>query len=461
MHTLRKDNDSTSLHAWIESESIQQEIALVLGTQSSAILAGFAFFALLWTHKPFPIWLGAALVHVVVFVIRVWFFKKSKRLSPSEASHFYVTHIYVVGLIGLTWGLTTLLVNEQAPSNTELLGHVIILVYATASTIYLSRHLPSMRLFIASFIGGLLIASFVRWVLDHDFSFSLDHTVLFLVSLILGFVLLRFGEQLNKSHITTLTLQFQNTALLKSTTQERDAALAAIESKNRILACTAHDMRQPVLALDIYTKWLQEDPHLSEEITPKIASATRDVLLQFNALYDLAELNQNQTVVNIQSVHLKTLIEEICMQHQAVAMNKGLELRTHLLDATLETDPVLFSRLLGNIIGNAIKYSHAGGILVAMRRYHPGRLQIEVWDTGLGIPDHEQGLVFEAFYKSKAQNGTNDGFGLGLSIVAELSRLMGFTVTLRSRVNRGTMVLIDLNVKQNNPTPVNINSERL
>ena len=61
------------------------------------------------------------------------------------------------------------------------------------------------------------------------------------------------------------------------------------------------------------------------------------------------------------------------------------------------------------------------------------------------------GLVFEAFYKSKAQTGTNDGFGLGLSIVAELARLLGFTVTLRSRVNRGTMVLIDLSANKVNP----------
>ena len=325
---------------WIESESIQQEITLVLGTQTSAILASFAFFALLWTHKTFPIWLSVLLVHVFVFVIRVWFFKKSKKLSPSEASHFYLSHIYVVGMIGLAWGLTTFLVNDQTPSNTELLGYVIILVYATASTIYLSRHLPSMRLFIASFISGLLIAFVARWVVDHDFSFTLDHTILLFVSLILGFVLLRFGEQLNKSHITTLTLQFQNTALLKSTTQERDSALAAIESKNRILACTAHDMRQPVLALDIYTKWLLEDPHLSNEITPKIASATREVLSQFNALFDLAELNQNQTAVKIQSVHLKSLVEEVCVQHHGLALNKGLELRTYLLDATLDTDPV-------------------------------------------------------------------------------------------------------------------------
>ncbi len=85
---------------WIESESIQQEIALVLGTQSSAILASFAFFALLWTHKTFPIWLGVLLVHVFVFITRIWFFKKSKKLSPYEASRFYLSHIYVVGMIG-------------------------------------------------------------------------------------------------------------------------------------------------------------------------------------------------------------------------------------------------------------------------------------------------------------------------------------------------------------------------
>jgi hypothetical protein len=64
---------------WIESESIQQEITLVLGTQSSAILASFAFFALLWTHKTFPIWLSVLLVHVFVFVIRECGFLRNRK----------------------------------------------------------------------------------------------------------------------------------------------------------------------------------------------------------------------------------------------------------------------------------------------------------------------------------------------------------------------------------------------
>lgn len=451
MHILEQLDPNSSIETKVEYESIRQVANLVLGTQSSAVIAAAIFFALVWSHTEHTLWWSAIGLHIVVFIFRILLFYKIKSIEINKIKPFYVRYLYVVGLVGLSWGLVSILANEKSPTQAEVLGYAVILIYATASTITLSKHLLSLQIFVSGFVAGLVFAFVVRLIFDQEFTFSYEHSLPFCVSITLGFLLLRFGNQLNTSHINALKLQYQNVELLKSTTLERDTALSAIESKNRILACTAHDMRQPVLALDIYTKWLQEDPHLSQDITPKIASATREVLSQFNALFDLAELNQNQTVVKIQSVQLKSLIEEVCMQHHGVALNKGLELRTHLLDATLETDPVLFSRLLGNVIGNAIKYSNKGGILVAIRRYQPKKLQIEVWDTGLGIPDHEQGLVFEAFYKSKAQNGTNDGFGLGLSIVAELARLLGFTVTLRSRVNRGTMVLIDLNANKINP----------
>jgi signal transduction histidine kinase len=89
-------------------------------------------------------------------------------------------------------------------------------------------------------------------------------------------------------------------------------------------------------------------------------------------------------------------------------------------------------------VSNAIKYTHHGGVLVAVRR--TGALQrIEIWDTGVGIAPVHQREIFREFYKVPAHAGTEDGFGLGLYIVARLTQILGHPLTLASRPGRGTV----------------------
>jgi signal transduction histidine kinase len=93
---------------------------------------------------------------------------------------------------------------------------------------------------------------------------------------------------------------------------------------------------------------------------------------------------------------------------------------------------------VGNLISNAVKYTQKGGILVAARATPRGQ-SIEIWDTGVGIAPVHQREIFREFYKVPSHAGTEDGFGLGLYIVARLTQILGHPLSLSSRPGRGTV----------------------
>ena len=106
-------------------------------------------------------------------------------------------------------------------------------------------------------------------------------------------------------------------------------------------------------------------------------------------------------------------------------------------------DGVILTRTLNNLVSNALRHTHRGGVVVGARRHREG-IRIDVWDTGVGIPPQHQTRVFEAFYRIETCEPTarGCGLGLGLATVQRLADLQGATVRLRSRLGQAT-VLID------------------
>ena len=148
-----------------------------------------------------------------------------------------------------------------------------------------------------------------------------------------------------------------------------------------------------------------------------------------------------------QPVCLHELLTDMEVQARPAMHDKGLRLRLRtsraLQCASVTTDRVMMQRILGNLVANAIRYTDQGGVLLALR----GTLsapRLEVWDTGAGIAPHEQAQVFQEFFKSGQHTGTQDGFGLGLTVVQQLARQIGCSVSVRSQLGRGSVFRIAL-----------------
>jgi signal transduction histidine kinase len=158
----------------------------------------------------------------------------------------------------------------------------------------------------------------------------------------------------------------------------------------------------------------------------------------FDSLFDLVRLDSGKIKLNIEPVDLPKLLQDLELQYRPLAQAKGLEFRVHATPGTAVSDPILLRRIAGNLISNAVKYTERGGVLVATRTRRSGR-SIEVWDTGLGIAPMHQREIFREFYKVPSHAGTEDGFGLGLYIVARLAAILGHPLSLASQPGRGTV----------------------
>jgi len=256
-------------------------------------------------------------------------------------------------------------------------------------------------------------------------------------------LLLRAGRNIHESARNSLELLFHNHILIKSLTQQRQAAVAAVAMKNRFLASAAHDMRQPVLALSLYADWLRNEPELVLELAPKIVRATHAVNALFDSMFDLARIDSGQVRLHIERVDVAELLHDLELQYRPVAESRGLDFRVHVTEGSFLTDPIRVRRMIGNLLANAIKYTADGGVLLASRQTRDG-LRIEVWDTGIGIAPENLRDVFLEFYKVADHAGTSDGFGLGLAIVARLSHVLGHPVSVRSRLGSGSVFRVAL-----------------
>jgi signal transduction histidine kinase len=215
----------------------------------------------------------------------------------------------------------------------------------------------------------------------------------------------------------------------------------ANEAKSRFLAAASHDLRQPYQALRLFHAAL-----LSQDIP----AGTKDTILSkmdmamtageelLNSLLDLSTLDAGVVTPKWSDADVAQLVATLEARHRPVAEGRGLRFRVHAVAARVHTDPVLLGRILDNLIANAIRYTPAGGILLAARRRR-NAVAIEVWDTGIGIaPEHRQ-AVFEEFYQvSNVERDRGKGTGIGLAIAAKTARLMGCTLELASREGHGT-----------------------
>jgi signal transduction histidine kinase len=174
------------------------------------------------------------------------------------------------------------------------------------------------------------------------------------------------------------------------------------------------------------------------ELAPKIVESTKAVNALFDSLFDLVRLDSGKIRLNIAAVDLPQLLHDLELQYRPLAQAKGLEFRVRATPGTVRSDPILLRRVVGNLLSNAIKYTHHGGVLLACRASRQG-CRIEVWDTGVGIAPVHQREIFREFYKVPSHAGTEDGFGLGLYIVARLAGILGHPLSLASRPARGTV----------------------
>jgi signal transduction histidine kinase len=442
-----KHSESAEEQRWLEPMAIDLLMTNARNTHSYYLFGCLIVFVVLYFQVDFLLWCFWSCLHLLLIAARIYYFREYSKLAdsqnPAAGVDYFKKHSYFFYIKGIVWGSTVFLYNYKLQSLSTVLYLLFAIAFAYSAVINYVSHFPTVRIFMASYASGLIFGFLMAGLFWDGPQVEQAYWILMLGVLWLMLALLKQGKRLNETYVSSMLFQYKNIQLIESLTEEKKSVLNAIASKNRLIASTAHDMRQPVLALDLYANWLTDDIAMAAELSPKISAATRAVISLFDAMFDLAQIKEDQIIINASEVNVSCLLQEIAQQYQVIAEKKGLSLRTHLHRMHIKSDPMLLKRMIGNLISNAIKYTRTGGVLLTCRQKKQS-LFIEVWDTGVGIAQHEHDLIFQEFYKSAVYAGTNDGFGLGLSIVKQFSEKLGYFVHVKSVEGRGTWMAIEI-----------------
>lgn len=223
----------------------------------------------------------------------------------------------------------------------------------------------------------------------------------------------------------------------------KQVAEAANRAKSQFLAAASHDLRQPIQAINLFHGALARSGLTAEQerICNYLALSTQSLSDLLNALLDISKLDGGSVKPNPEVLPVETLFGHIDAEFSSLAMAKSLRFRLYFPcgDMAVLTDPDLLQSLLGNLIGNAIKYTERGGILVAIRRRGSQAL-IQVWDTGVGIAAQDIERIFNEYFQvGNPERNRAKGLGLGLSIARRLARLLGSDIVCRSRPGGGSV----------------------
>jgi hypothetical protein len=228
--------------------------------------------------------------------------------------------------------------------------------------------------------------------------------------------------------------------------------------KSQFLANMSHELRTPLNSLLILSRQLADNP--SENLDDRQVQYARtihqsgaDLLALINEILDLAKIESGTIAVQRADVAFADLKQYVDLSFSGLAEERGLSFEVELDDELPEgmvTDDLRLKQVLRNLLANALKFTEEGGVTLRIKVLERSESPVRVGgrgrvicfaveDSGVGIPEAKQGLVFEAF--QQADGGTNrrfGGTGLGLSISRELAQLLGGEITLESEVGVGT-----------------------
>jgi signal transduction histidine kinase len=255
-------------------------------------------------------------------------------------------------------------------------------------------------------------------------------------------IAIKTGDELE-----ALGVQFNNMAArlqdsyatLERKVEERTRQLEAANlAKSRFLAAASHDLRQPLHALGLFVAQLHGRVHADERrrIVIRIDAALSAMNELFNALLDISKLDAGVLVPNMAEFPVARLLKRVEATFVGAAREKGLSLRVVPSSAWVRSDFILLERIVFNLVSNAVRYTSNGGVVVGCRK-RAVRLHIEVWDTGPGVPQDQQGKIFDEFYRLGGPDRDGSGLGVGLAIVERLCRLLDHPVNLTSTLGKG------------------------
>ncbi len=234
----------------------------------------------------------------------------------------------------------------------------------------------------------------------------------------------------------------------------RDAAQAATIAKNEFLANMSHEVRTPLNGIMGLSQLLRTTELTEEQAgyMDMLDSSARNLLALINDILDISRIEAGSLVIQQTAFSLTKLLREVTGMYEKPAAEKGIKLDIQVPDElpmTLVGDPLRLKQVLINLIGNAIKFTTNGGVILQISRLEDSprgaRFCFEVIDSGIGMSAETLHKIFNPFTQADASTArVHGGSGLGLAICRRLSELMGGSIRAESSLGQGSRFVVEL-----------------
>lgn len=226
----------------------------------------------------------------------------------------------------------------------------------------------------------------------------------------------------------------------------------ANKTKSEFVANMSHEIRTPLNAIIGFSELLNKTAVTlkQESYLKSISTSGKTLLGIINDILDLSKIESGKLEIQNEPVSIKDIAEDIKMVFDIKAQEQGLELTLNIssnVPEFLMLDEIRIKQILFNLIGNAIKFTHKGYIEIDIKTIMKNKptLQIDIKDTGIGIPKEQQDKIFESFVQQDGQsNRQYGGTGLGLAICLKLIKMMNGKISLKSEIGVGSTFSIFL-----------------
>jgi len=239
--------------------------------------------------------------------------------------------------------------------------------------------------------------------------------------------------------------------------EKQERAEQSARVKQDFLSTMSHEIRTPLNAVITITKLLKErTDEEDQQLLESLKFASNNLLLLINDILDFTKLDTGKVQLESRPCRFIPLLENIKRTYENLAKEKGLKISlktgTDIVDNYL-VDETKLSQILGNLIGNAIKYTDHGEVNISVEKLGGNQyadiLRFKITDTGIGIPESYFDQMFDSFSQPKSiTTRKQGGSGLGLAIVKKLVELHGSEIKFSSKVNNGSEFYFDLQLKK-------------
>jgi PAS domain S-box-containing protein len=255
-----------------------------------------------------------------------------------------------------------------------------------------------------------------------------------------------------KGHLWTYEDTTERKRIIQESILAKEEAIKANHAKSTFLSNMSHELRTPLNGILGFSQLLEIDEDLVDHqrlYVNEILKGGRHLLDLINEVLDLSRIETGRLKVSFKLVKVNALIEECMNLITPAAAKKKITIESELSDckdSCIKIDEVRFRQIILNLLDNAIKYNHESGRIRIVCKNEHQYLTIHVEDDGFGISEDKVNKIFEPFYRISHSN--IEGAGIGLSLVKQLTRLMGGKVGVKSELGKGSDFWISLPLSQ-------------